>query len=793
MFFLRVIKYFILQCLVFSIFAGVVGVFAVMYSYNRFTRDLPKIERINDYKPKAVTTIVADDGTPIARLFDEFRLPVSFDEIPPLLRQAFIAAEDANFYKHQGVDLRGIARAFANNILRRLSLRKGSTNQGGSTITQQTVKSLLLTRDKTFERKIKEAILAYRLEKSLTKDEILTIYLNEIFLGLNSYGVKSAAWMHFRKELKDLSLTEIAYLAGLPPRPSYLSDPKNKKDMEIRIAYVLEQMLRHNFISLEDAQEAAKQPLKVFSADLRTYLDVPYYSAYAMTELEEKLRIADPGVTSTNPGGYIVHTEVNLEASRKAEKAIQEGLRNIDKRRGWRGALKMSEDEAASLDIPALIPSAVYPAIVIGVTGTKVKVRVGEFLGAIDFSKNTNNWAKKFLSYEGNQETAININPLNIIKPQQVIEVSLSGGKELDANEILDISKEVEFNLDQTPEVEGALVLIDTASGAVKAIIGGYDFHKSRFNRATQGMRQPGSTFKPIVYVAAIDYLGYTPSTIVPDEPISIVTESGEVWEPRNFERTFIGDITLRTAIQKSKNVAAAYVIQQVEVDRVVNLARKFGLTTPIGRDPSISLGAADTRLIEMTSLYGIFASGGKLAQRIVVSKITDRYGEVVYEQPPKLDRVLSEETSFLMTNMLRGVVQRGTATIVNQLGVPVAGKTGTANSQTDTTFIGYTPQWVSGVWVGFDTKKVLGENEMAAGRVVAPIFLNFMKDFLAGTEPVDFPIPDGVVAVPIDINTGLYSDSEDAFIEYFKKGTAPIAGAIDTRATKSYLSSDEF
>jgi penicillin-binding protein 1A len=306
-------------------------------------------------------------------------------------------------------------------------------------------------------------------------------------------------------------------------------------------------------------------------------------------------------------------------------------------------------------------------------------------------------------------------------------------------------------------------------------------------------MRQPGSTFKPIVYTAAIDYLGYTPSTIVPDKAISIITDSGDVWEPKNFEKRFDGDITLRTALQKSKNAVAAYLIQQVGVEKVVNLAKKFGLTTPIGRNPSICLGAAEVKILELVSVYGIFPTGGKLAQRIVISKIVDRNGKVIYEQTPKLEKVLSEETAFIMTNLLRGVIQYGTGRRVSALGVPVASKTGTANNQTDTCFVGFTPEWVTGVWVGFDTKRAIGEDDMAAASVTAPLFLNFMKDFLAGKEVVDFTIPNGVVPVPINISTGLYSDDSNAFIDYFKKGTEPIPGAVDTRISKDYLSNDDF
>ncbi len=790
MFIFRILKYFIILGFIYGFFLSIVAGFIGIYFYNRWTKDLPKIERISDYEPKAVTTIVSDDGTPIARLFDEYRIPATHDEIPLLLKQAFLAAEDSGFYNHAGVDLMGISRAMVKNVLRKLGFKRFSA-QGGSTITQQTVKSLLLTRDKTIERKVKEVVLAYRIENSLTKDEIITIYLNEIFFGANAYGVKAAAWMHFRKELQELNLLEMAYLAALPQRPSYFADPRNKKDLEARMAYVLDQMIKNKFVKEQDVKSALSNTLKTYPPDLRTVLDVPYYATFAMSELEDKLRSVDPSITSINPGGYTVWTEVNIPAQEMAERAVQRGLRALDKRRGWRGPLlNLTEPEIEYANLQVLESDKVYKAVITSIAGKNIKVRVGDFQGVVDLASKTNAWAKNYLAKEKDEKTVVN--PESLLAVGQIIEVSIPLGKDGLDNKISDIIDEVKFDLDETPEAQAALVLLEPISGAVKAVVGGYDFDISRFNRATQGLRQPGSTFKPIVYTAALDVLGFTPSTIVPDKPISITTDSGEVWEPRNFERRFDGDITLRTALQKSKNVVAAYLIDQIGVDKVVNLARKFGLTTPIGRDPSICLGAAEVKLLELVSVFGIFPAGGELAQRIVITKIADRNGNVIYEQAPKSERVLSKETAFIMSNMLKGVVERGTGRSVSALGRPVAGKTGTAQNQTDACWIGFTPDWVSGIWVGFDTKKELGEHEMA-GRAAAPIFLDFMKNFLAGKPAVDFVPPEGVVPVPIDINTGLYSANPNAFIDYFKKGTEPIPGAVDTRISKDYLSSDEF
>ena len=761
--------------------------FGAAYFYIRITRDLPRIERLSDYQPKAVTNIVAEDGTLIAKSWEEFRVPVKFEEIPQRVKNAFLAAEDANFYKHKGIDLFSIGRAAYKNF------RNKATKQGASTITQQIVKSLLLTREKTYERKLKEAILAYRIENALTKDEILSIYLNEIFLGSNSYGVKAAAWMHFRKELKDLTLSETAFLAGLPPRPSFLANRKHAKEANERRLYVLEQMAKNNMITEEERRKAEMEQVTVQPPDFQTIYAAPYYAQYVLQELDERLKSKDRTWSAGNPGGFTVYTEADVDAYDLAQLELKKGLRELDKRRGWRGVFlpeqrypNWTAEKWENTD--HIFAEEVYPARVLEVnykTGT-ARVRIGEVTGVVNLKKAA--WANR-MRIDDDHVVAGDI--FKTVKVDTWIDVALDLEQEK-VDVFSDLKQEAKLKLDQTPDIEGAFVLLDPLTGQVKVIVGGYSFERSNFNRATQALRQPGSSFKPIIYTSAVEYLNYTPATLVPDSPISLTAGNGQLWSPQNYDREYLGPITMRTALQRSRNVVSVHLLQRIGIDRVMGMARKFGLTTPIGRDMSISLGTAEVKVIEMASAYGVFAARGWLADRIVIRKIVDRFGTIVYEQHPNQKRVIPDDTAFIMANMMKGVVERGTATVVKKLGRPVAGKTGTTNEQMDAWFIGYTPEWVAAVWVGFDTKKAIGDKE-TGGRISAPIFLHFMEKFLANEVPQDFVPPEGVNPVRIDLATGTPSSSDNAFVEYFKAGTEPNAEAPEVKIPTDYLQNDEF
>ncbi|MCB0358111.1 MAG: PBP1A family penicillin-binding protein [Bdellovibrionales bacterium] len=767
--------------------ASIAGVVVGLRFYHQLTRDLPRIERLSDYQPKAVTQILAADGTLVGEAYDERRYPVDFSEIPLVLRQAFLAAEDANFYTHPGIDLTSILRALWVN------LREAGTVQGGSTITQQVVKSLLLSRERTYERKAKEAILSYRLEQALSKDDIFSIYLNEIFLGGTAYGVKAAARVHFHKELDELNLAEAAYLAGLPPRPSYLSDPRNRADAMTRQRYVLRQMVENGYITEAERRQAEQSELVIYPPELQKIYHAPWYVTHVRRMLEEQL-----GRKLVNPGGYVVQTALDLDAYALAEHSVQKGLREVDKRRGWRGPLATIEegssdellDSVALASESGLVADHLYRAVVRELHPRQgyALVQVGEYPGKLRLTGT--DWANKYLNKDGDVSW---IKFANYLKVGHVIEVSVDMEK-TKPEALSGRDGELWFQLDQTPEVEGSFVCANALTGEIIALIGGYDFARSQFNRATQGLRQPGSSFKPFIYLSAIDFLGYTPASIVPDSPISMVDGTGKLWSPANYDRKYLGPITLRTALQRSRNVVSVYLLDKIGVERVIQTARRFGISTPIPAEMSIALGSAETKLIEMVNAYGTFAAAGWRAEPLVITKISDRDGTVIAENRPSQQQVISPDSAFIMANMMKGVVERGTAQVIKQLGRPVAGKTGTTNEQMDAWFIGYTPEWVAGAWVGFDVKRTIGRYE-TGGKAAAPIFLYFMQSFLEDKPALDFDIPDGVIPVPINLATGslVDADAPGAFTEYFKIGTEPKYRRDDRAIPNDYLSSEEF
>ena len=767
--------------------AGIFG----FYTYNRLTGDLPKISRISDYEPKAVSQLLADDGSLIAEIYDEQRYPVKFEEIPLIVRQAFLAAEDANFYSHAGIDFVSIVRAVWKN------LTSHESKQGASTITQQIVKSLLLSREKTYERKAKEAILSYRLEKALSKDEILWIYLNEIFLGSNAYGVKAAAKAHFHKELADLSIQEAAYLGGLPQRPSSLTNPRNRKLALDRQKYVLGQMLNNNFITQEQFEQARDSELVIYPAEQNTIYAVPYYSGHAIKEVKAIFEQLGMPNAESIPGGYIIETAASVKAYDFAEKAVKKNLRELDKRHGWRGIINAKNlksewltQKFSSVRSPEnLSPVEVYPAKVLKINkaSSSVSVQVGEIQGIVDLKKCA--WASSYVDSKGN---IISAKPIEIIQSGDWIEVSLdSDASKAEDGEV----KILRFVLDQTPKVQSAMTVLNALNGEVKAVIGGYDYQQSQFNRATQGLLQPGSSFKPIIYLSAVEYLNYTPSTIVPDSPISFPAGDGTIWSPKNFDNKYLGPITLRTALERSRNVVSVFLIDRVGVSKVIDNARRLGLTTTIQPNLSIALGTPEVKQIELVHAYGAFAAEGWLADSIVIKSIKDRKGQVIYEkQPHQVKAIDDPANAFIMANMMKGVIERGTAQKVKVLGRPIAGKTGTTNEHMDAWFIGYTPEWVAGVWVGNDVKKTLGKIE-TGGQAAAPAFIYFMEKWLKDEPIQDFNIPDGVVPIAVDRASGRLTSPEnkEAFTEYFKLGSEPKFTSQELEIPNDYLNNSEF
>jgi penicillin-binding protein 1A len=809
------IRRILIAILTFSLISSLVAISTAYFFYLKFTSDLPKISKIEDYKPAAVTKVLSADGSLIGEFFKERRYPVKLSEIPNVVRQAVLAAEDASFYTHPGIDFMSIIRAAVKN------LESGKSSQGGSTITQQVVKNLLLSPKKTFERKIKEAVLSYQLEGRLTKDDILEIYLNEIYFGNTAYGIKAAAVTYFHKELKDLNLAEGAILAGLPKAPNNYSPVVNLEKAKNRQRYVLNQMVEAGFISQNEADKAYEQEITVYPADG----SARFYSApYFLREVKEQLEKLFPS-RDLEVEGATVKTTLDLNAQALAEISVSKGLRAVDKRRGWRGVIaNVDPQEYLTKYAPTqeIVPFNLYKALVLKVDKAKsqIKIQVGE--REYDMPISLDGWSSVQILKD---ETKSYGSVINTLKNGDVIEVSFS-------------QKNSEPPvLDQTPLIEGALVSLDPFSGRVVAMVGGYDYNRSEFNRATQSNRQPGSAFKPFVYLAAIDSFGYTPATLVYDEPRTFRV-GVDYWSPKNFDGQFLGPITLQTALERSRNVVVADLISKIGANSPIEYARRLGIKSALTPNLSLALGSNEVNLMEITRAYGVFAAQGVLFPTTYIEEVSDRFDKTVYslvEQLQAAEQVIPEDSAFIMAHMMKGVVSRGTAQRVKVLGRPVAGKTGTTNNQMDAWFIGYTPQWVTGVWVGFDQKKEIGARE-TGGKVAAPIWIDFMQRFLEikdnehqlvnnsltskdednttripeitkvsdvakttidasdasdNHSSKDFIPPDTVIPYWIDRYTGsqVNPDVPGAILEYFRQGTAPPKyQQYQTESVTSYL-----
>jgi 1A family penicillin-binding protein len=628
-------------------------------SFFYFTHDLPSIETLKNYKPSTVTKIFSDEGEVIGEYFYEKREVISLDRVPGYLIQAFVAGEDARFFQHKGLDYLAILRALFRNIF------SGEIVQGGSTITQQVVKSLLLSPEKSFTRKIREAILAYKIEKYLTKEEILFLYLNQIYLGYGAYGIAAAAENYFGKTLEELNIAESALLAGLPQAPSKYSPHHNPQQAKKRQVYILNRMVEEGFISSNEALKAAQTPYFIRSKEKPSIDKAPHFVEYVRRYLEEKY-----GKDALYKNGLQVFTSVDLHSQKIAQEALESGLKEIEKRQKYS---------------------------------------------------------------PGNM-------PLNL---------------------------------------EGALICFDIESGYVKALVGGRDYKKSQFNRTIQARRQTGSAFKPIIYASALDK-GYTPASIIVDAPI--VFEWGDKkWKPKNFEGKFSGPTTLRNALTQSINVVTVKIAQDIGVDYIRDYAKKLGISSPLYHELSMSLGSSSVSLFELTKAYAVFANQGRSFKPIFIKKVLDRDGNLLEENLPPFyleefpaeEQVLTPQTAFLITYLMEGVVQHGTGWRARSLGRPVAGKTGTTDQFMDAWFIGYTPELITGVWVGFDEERSLGENETGA-RAASPIWVTYMSKILKDKPKKDFSVPEGVEFMKIDPKTGQIGQDRESILECFIEGTGP-------------------
>jgi len=778
----KIIKiFFILVILV--ILIGVGSVAGIFYYY---AQDLPQITSLKDYHPYTMTEVFADDGELIGRFGVEKRKIVPIEEIPDLLKKAFIASEDSRFYEHKGLDFIGIARAMVKNI------EAGKIVQGGSTITQQVTKSLLLTPERKFKRKIKEAILAYRIEKYLSKDEILFIYLNQIYLGHGMYGVEMASQRYFGKKTRDLNLAEMTTIAGMPKAPSRLSPIKFPERSKARQHYVLEQMYERKFITQEQLQEAlAARVVLVSKADPSA--KTPYYTEHIRRYLEKKY-----GYDKLYKEGMQVYAGVNVAWQQAARRGIDRGLRDLAKRRGFRGPLQQLEDKPAQVDFLAALEEERLQMVDSGLT-------VGRCSKALVLSVND---AKKLVTVDlGGIQATLALKDMawarrpkpdgtryswaQIKKPSAALaagDIVLVRIKKVSGDE----TPEIRVSLEEYPEAEAALLALEPHSGLVKAMVGGKDFQASEFNRAIQSRRSPGSAFKPIIYAAGLDN-GLTPATIFLDSPI-VYKDSGAdwsaSWKPRNYEQKFYGPTTVRQALIHSRNLVTIKILRQVGIRKVIDYARKMGFTSTLNADLTLALGSSGVSLMELTTAYGVFANQGRLIKPIFVKRVEDRHGEILEEResvalgglelssllPPDSKPVISAQTAYLMTSILADVVKRGTGRrAARALKRPLAGKTGTTNDYFDAWFMGFAPQLVTGVWVGFDELEPLGRHETGA-RAACPIWIDFMRVALADMPPENFKVPEGIVFANIDEKTGLLADakSKNTIFECFKEGTAP-------------------
>lgn len=737
---------------------------AGLYFY--LSEDLPQISTLKDYRPPIITTVYSDDNRKIGEFFKERRKVLPLEEMSETLIHAFVAAEDSRFYKHKGIDFISILRAFFKN------LEAGTIVQGGSTITQQVTKSFFLSPERSYERKVKEAILAYRLDKSFTKDEILYLYLNQIYLGHGAYGVEAAAENYFGKSARELNLAECAILAGLPQAPSRYSPFHNWEKAKERQIYVLNRMVAEGYITNLQATEAINTPVDV-KPRRNWYIEkVPVYTEHVRRYVEKKY-----GEDMLYNGGLKIFTAVNIDMQKVARAEIAQGLSDLDKRQGYRGPIEHLAPEAMAaftaglrdeLEQAPLEEGKTARGLVIDVddSGKRVTVRMGDETGVIALENMA--WARK-----PNPEVLSNAGrirrPGQALAVGDVIWVKLRAPK--DENGLWPLA------LEQTPAAQAAMLCIEAETGYVKAMVGGRDFTESQFNRAIQSRRQPGSAFKPIIYAAALDK-GYTPATVLIDSPIVYTdTQRDFTWKPKNYGEKFYGPTLLREALAKSRNVVTIKILQDIGIDYAIDYARKLGISSPLSRDLSLALGSSGVSLLEIVNAYSVFANLGYRLEPIFVTKIVDRDGNILEENRPVKTKVIDQSTAYIMTSLLESVVKSGTGRRVAALDRPVAGKTGTTNNLYDAWFVGYTPRYITGTWVGFDQGGSLGRLETGS-RAASPIWLGFMQKILADKPVRVFQVPEGVVFAKIDAETGLLpiSESPKTLFECFKEGTAPTA-----------------
>jgi len=796
----------IFSALALMLVAGALVVAGAVWYYGR---DLPEYEQLADYKPPQSSLVYDDDGGVIARFARQRRAFKPIDEIPPLVQHAFLSAEDKNFRDHAGIDPVGIAKAMVRNVR---SLRNGGRMSGASTITQQVVKNMLLTNERSISRKVREAVLAVQIERELSKDRILEIYLNQIYLGARSYGVGAASKTYFGKDLIFLAPEEAAYLAALPKAPSALHPERNAATALARRNYVLGEMQENGFLTTEEMEEAKAKPLLTRLNDNEREESYDFSSAYMIEEVrarllehyarvalengeEEPAGVADAALYG---GGLGIRTTLDRELQEYASRALREGLFAYSKRGSYKGPLATTDPEG---DWREALEKNDFPkdfddwqiGAVLAVDDGKGTALVGlrNREKAVTVTFDAVSWARRRIEGEGRGPEPKVMS--DVMEPGDIVYLTpgdkAKGGDvtTLSVAELADTDPgDIVWGIRQLPDANGAVIAMEPGSGRVLAMQGGLSVQQSKFNRATQANRQPGSAFKPLVYAAAMDH-GYTPASIVLDAPVTVDQGNGEgLWKPKNYnEGEFYGPIPLRVGLEKSKNLITVRVAQDVGMDVISDYARRFGVYDNMPPLISFSLGAGETTLLRMVTAYSMFANGGKHISPRLVEVVKDDTGEavdlgedwVVPTSPVAPVQVIDPVTAFQTVSLMEGVVLRGTATKLTRLGFPVAGKTGTTNDARDAWFVGFTPDLVFGCFIGYDTPKSLGKRA-SGGALCGPVFEDFMRDAMADRTPRKFDPPKGVNLVKIDRRNG-ERVGDDVFgsnviWEAFRAGTEP-------------------
>lgn len=771
----------------FGVAALLGAISGVLFAYSP---DLPEISELDSYTPGTITRLYDHNNILIGEFAIERRLIIGYEDIPPILRHAIISAEDGTFFNHVGFNIRRIFATAVSNVL-----SGDLTAAGASTITMQLARNITLGGErlgleKTWQRKLREMYYTVHIEKRYTKREILTLYVNQMWLGTaihSAHGVEAASRLYFGKSVRDLKLAEAALIAGIIQSPARQSPLVNMDLAVARRNYALQRMAAEGYITQDAADQAKELPIALSQRTVRSNSIAPYFIEEVRQHLEQEY-----GVTKLYEEGLSVHTTLDSRLQIAANKAIETGLRVHDKRRGFRtptrNILNEADAGADSKEAPEIIesfehnrwvfsikPDDIVPAIVTGVDREAIRVRFGSYTATV---------IPKGLQLLPTGETegfrGIGRTPADqLVRPGDLIEVKVTVLETMDSDGNQLEAPLVEAELDQEPLAEGALLALDNRTGQILAMVGGYSFERSKFNRATQAYRQLGSLFKGVLYAAAVDQ-GYTANSIVLDDPVSYdVGPEQDLYEPTNYDNTYEGPITLRRALEKSRNVPAVWMMNEIGPEAAVDFAKRLGFTSPIPPFLSVALGSAEATLMEVTSAYSAFPNRGTRMVPYQIERIVDREGDVLETGRPIPQDAIRPDTAYIMVSLMRGVVQRGTGIRASQLGWPLGGKTGTMDDYTDAWFVGFGPDITVGVWVGYDEKKTLGDGEEGA-RLALPIWTDFLRAYIDGREaPEGFVPPDNIVFRSVNEMTGQLTEpwSRGAIEEAFIIGTEPSGG----------------